>query len=74
MVELVDGIKKIVKYILIVIGGCLVWLDLSGVEFGILSNEIFYLEKLFELILIVGGGYIVFEFVGIMNGFGVKIM
>ncbi|MFM1549875.1 MAG: FAD-dependent oxidoreductase, partial [Lentisphaeria bacterium] len=43
-----------------------------GIEHAITSNEAFYLEKLPERALIVGGGYIAVEFAGIFNGLGVE--
>ncbi len=45
--------------------------DLPGVEHAITSNEAFHLPELPKRILIVGGGYIAVEFVGIFNGLGV---
>ena len=45
--------------------------DIPGKEFVITSNEVFFLEKLPEHIIIVGGGYIAVEFAGILNGLGV---
>ncbi len=58
--------------ILIAVGGWPWKPKIPGVEFAITSNEAFYLEKLPESILIVGGGYIAVEFAGIFNSLGVK--
>lgn len=74
IVVLFIGEEFIVKYILVVVGGCLVKLVIEGVDLVIILNEIFLFEDLFKLILIVGGGYIVSEFVGIFNGLDVKVM
>jgi glutathione reductase (NADPH) len=46
--------------------------DIPGKEFIVSSNEVFFLEKLPERIIIVGGGYIAVEFAGILNGLGVN--
>lgn len=45
--------------------------DFPGSEHVISSNEAFFLKKLPERIIIVGGGYIAVEFAGIFNGLGV---
>ncbi|AGA64729.1 Glutathione reductase [Liberibacter crescens BT-1] len=45
---------------------------MPGHEFCITSDEIFFLEKLPESILILGSGYIAVEFANILHGFGVK--
>jgi glutathione reductase (NADPH) len=44
---------------------------LPGIEHAISSNEAFYLEKLPQRVVIVGGGYIAAEFAGIFHGLGV---
>ncbi len=58
--------------ILIAVGGWPWKPDIPGVEMAITSNEAFFLEKLPESIVIVGGGYIAVEFAGIFNSLGVK--
>jgi len=72
-VELSDGTRKSAKHILIATGGRPVKPEIKGAELAITSNEIFHLDKLPERMLIVGGGYIACEFVGIMNGMGVEV-
>jgi len=57
--------------ILIATGGWPSIPDIPGKEHVISSNEVFFLEKLPEKIIIVGGGYIAVEFAGIFNGLGV---
>ena len=44
-----------------------------GREHAITSNEAFYLEKLPERVIIVGGGYIAVEFTGIFHGYGSQV-
>ncbi len=57
--------------ILIAVGGHPTVPDFPGKEHVVTSNELFYLDKLPEKIIIVGGGYIAVEFAGIFNGLGV---
>lgn len=57
---------------LIAVGGWPWKPDIPGIEFAITSNEAFFLKKLPESIVIVGGGYIAVEFAGIFNSLGVK--
>ena len=45
--------------------------DMIGKQFIVTSNDMFYLDKLPERIVIVGGGYIAVEFASILNGLGV---
>ncbi|MEM9681770.1 MAG: glutathione-disulfide reductase [Pseudomonadota bacterium] len=70
----VDGKQITAKHILVATGGWAVVPDIPGKELAITSLEAFYLEKLPERILIVGGGYIAVEFAGIFKGLGVDVM
>lgn len=45
---------------------------IPGSEHILTSNEFFYLDKLPEKMIVVGGGYIAVEFAGILNGLGVE--
>jgi glutathione reductase (NADPH) len=58
--------------ILVATGGWPVVPDFPGNEHVVTSNEAFYLPKLPERIIVVGGGYIAVEFAGIFHGLGVK--
>lgn len=69
----VNGEIIMVDYILIVIGGCLSYLDILGVEYGIDFDGFFVFFVLLECVVVVGVGYIVVELVGVINGFGVKM-
>ncbi|MEZ5550370.1 MAG: glutathione-disulfide reductase [Pseudomonadales bacterium] len=60
------------EHILIATGGWPVTPDFPGSEHSISSNEMFYLDRLPERALILGGGYIAVEFAGILQGLGVK--
>ncbi|MGP1396409.1 MAG: glutathione-disulfide reductase [Inquilinaceae bacterium] len=63
------------KTILIATGGWPVLPDRPGVaEYGITSNDAFFLEALPRHVVIVGGGYIAVEFAGIFNGLGSKVI
>ena len=56
--------------ILIATGGWPMVPDIPGREHAITSNEAFFLRRLPERVLVVGGGYIAVEFAGIFNGLG----
>ncbi|MBB3046392.1 glutathione reductase (NADPH) [Litorivivens lipolytica] len=60
------------KNILLAVGGWPYMPDIPGAEYGISSNEIFYLDTLPEKAVVVGGGYIACEFASILNGLGVE--
>jgi len=66
----VDGREVTAKYILVAVGGW-PWIpEFPGSEHAISSNEVFYLEKLPEAIVIQGGGYIAVEFASIFARLG----
>ena len=46
---------------------------LEGAELALTSDDMFWLEKLPDEILVVGSGYIGTEFAGILNGLGVTV-
>jgi glutathione reductase (NADPH) len=61
------------KYILVATGGWPTVPRIPGVELAITSNEAFYLDRMPERVVIVGGGYIGLEFVGIFHGLGAQV-
>ena len=67
----IDGKNYSAERILIATGGWPSIPDIPGKEHVISSNEVFFLEKLPEKVVIAGGGYIAVEFAGIFNGLGV---
>lgn len=69
----VDGRKVTADKILIAVGGRPVKPDLSGMECGITSNEIFHLKEQPKHIVIIGAGYIGTEFACIMRGLGSQV-
>ena len=58
--------------ILIAVGGKPKIPDFPGTQHVVSSDDVFYLEKLPENVLVVGGGYIAVEFASIFNGLGCK--
>lgn len=66
----VDGKSISAERILIATGGTPFKPNIEGAEHGFTSDEAFYLEKLPQRVVIVGGGYIAVEFAGIFNGLG----
>jgi glutathione reductase (NADPH) len=61
------------KYILVATGGWPVVPKIPGAELAITSNEAFYLDRLPQQVVIVGGGYIGLEFAGIFHGLGAQV-
>lgn len=47
--------------------------EIPGIELAITSNEAFFLDRLPNRVLIVGGGYVAVEFAGIFHGLGVEV-
>jgi len=69
----IGGKRHTAANILVAVGGWPHVPDIPGKEHVITSNEAFFLDKLPEEIVIVGGGYIAVEFAGIFHGLGVKV-
>jgi glutathione reductase (NADPH) len=61
------------RHILIATGGWPVVPSFPGAEHVITSNEAFFLDRLPERIVILGGGYIAVEFAGIFHGLGAHV-
>ena len=68
----VNGQTYSAETILVATGGWPFIPDFPGSEHVVSSNEMFYLDKLPETAVVVGGGYIAVEFAGILNGLGVE--
>ncbi len=60
-------------HILVAVGGAGRLPDLPGAALGMLSDDVFELEKQPRRILIVGAGYIAVEFAGIFNALGSQV-
>jgi glutathione reductase (NADPH) len=67
------GIRYTTKYILVATGGWPTVPKVPGAELSITSNEAFFLDRMPERIVIVGGGYIGLEFAGIFHGLGAQV-
>ena len=61
------------KHILVATGGHPVRPDIPNADLGIVSNDIFLMEKMPKSVLIIGGGYIACEFACILHGLGVEV-
>ncbi|MFZ3582274.1 FAD-dependent oxidoreductase [Loktanella sp. DJP18] len=72
-VAVADGTTVTAKHILIATGGHPTRPEMENCDLGIVSNDMFLLEKLPKTLLIIGGGYIACEFACIMAGLGVKV-
>jgi len=68
----VDGKRVTAAHILVATGGWPVIPDVPGKELAITSNEAFFLPKLPNKVVVVGGGYIAVEFASIFHGLGVE--
>ncbi len=60
------------KHILVATGSWPTVPDIPGSALAITSNEAFFLPRLPESVIVVGGGYIAVEFASIFQGLGVK--
>ena len=72
-VGLSDGGRVTAKHILVATGGRPERPDLPNAHLGLVSDDIFLLERLPKSVLIVGGGFIACEMACILNGLGVKV-
>ncbi|MEL6434550.1 MAG: glutathione-disulfide reductase [Pseudomonadota bacterium] len=72
-ITLSTGEEFTAKHILVATGGHPVRPDIPNSELGIVSDDIFHMEKLPKSILIVGGGYIACEFACVFAGLGVEV-
>ncbi|MDA9574518.1 glutathione-disulfide reductase [Porticoccaceae bacterium] len=68
----VNGETYKARTILIATGGWPYIPEFPGSEHALSSNEMFFLDKLPNKAVVVGGGYIAVEFAGILNGLGVE--
>jgi glutathione reductase (NADPH) len=61
------------RFIMIATGGWPSEPGVPGAELAITSNEAFFLDRMPERIVIVGGGYVGLEFAGIFHGLGASV-
>lgn len=70
----VDGDRQLsTGRILIATGGKPFLPEIPGIEHALISDDLFFLERLPETVAVVGGGYIATEFASILHGLGVKV-
>ena len=69
----VNGKAITSEHILIAVGGWPSMPGVSGIEHAISSNEAMELPSLPRRLVVVGGGYIALEFIGIFAGLGVEV-
>jgi glutathione reductase (NADPH) len=60
-------------HVLIAVGGAPRWPNLPGAELGMVSDDVFRLERAPERLLIVGAGYVAVEFAGIFAALGTRV-
>jgi len=68
----IDGKTFTAQHILVATGSWPQVPAVAGREHAITSNEAFFLERLPQRALLVGGGYIAVEFASIFNGLGIE--
>lgn len=69
----VNGQSYSAKHILLATGGWPVLPEIPGKELMTDSNQVFFLEKQPQRVLVIGGGYIALEFASIFNGLGSQV-
>lgn len=70
-----DGSQKTISgdKILIATGCVPTRPNIDGAQYGVVSDDMFFLKKLPKSATIMGGGYIALEFAAILNGLGVEV-
>ena len=69
----VAGSTVAARHILVATGGEPSLPDIPGIEHAIRSDDVFYLDRLPERLIVVGGGYIAVELAGVFAGLGVEV-
>ena len=69
----VDASTVSARHILVATGGEPTLPDIPGIEHAIRSDDVFYLDRLPERLIVVGGGYIAVELAGVFAGLGVEV-
>ena len=73
-VELADGSRFSAKHILLAVGGRPQRPDIPGAELGLISDDLFLMERLPARVALIGGGFIACEFAAILAGLGVDVV
>ncbi|MDO5529713.1 MAG: glutathione-disulfide reductase [Paracoccus sp. (in: a-proteobacteria)] len=71
-VGLADGQRITAKHILIAVGGRPHLPGIEGQELGMISDDLFTMDRVPGRVLVVGGGFIACEFATILNGLGAE--
>lgn len=66
-----DGRRHTARHILVATGSRTTRPGIPGEDYGITSDDAFFLQRLPRSALVIGGGYIAVEFASIFNGLGV---
>lgn len=69
-VALADGRQFTAKHILIAVGGRPSLPGIPGEELGMISDDLFTMERVLDRVLVVGGGFIACEYATILQGLG----
>ena len=69
----VGGRRLTAERIVIATGGHPVRLKIPGAEYGIVSDDAFYLKEMPERVTVLGSGYIAVEFAGIFAALGAEV-
>lgn len=69
----VAGQRLRARHVLLAVGGHARIPDVPGRDLLWTSDDIFYLERVPERVVVVGGGYIAVEMAGILNGLGAHV-
>lgn len=72
-VELADGRQITARHILVATGGRPERPDIPNAHLGMVSDDVFLMERLPRSILVVGGGFIACEMACILAGLGVQV-
>lgn len=65
--------RRTAEHILVATGGSPVRPSFPGAELAMVSDEVFYLPKRPDRLLVIGGGYIAVEMAGIFQGYGAQV-
>jgi glutathione reductase (NADPH) len=65
--------RRTARHILVATGGNPVRPTFPGAELAMISDDVFYLPKRPERLLVIGGGYIAVEMAGIFRGYGAEV-
>ena len=69
----VAGRTVTARHVLVATGGKPSLPGVPGIEHAIRSDDVFYLDRLPERLIVVGGGYIAVELAGVFAGLGVEV-